>query len=182
MKSAIVLLAPGFEEIEAVTPVDLLRRAGIAVTVVSVSASLEVTGGHDLVVRADKLVSDHRTTADAVIVPGGSGGAKAIAASPEASELILRHSRADALVAAICAAPAVVLHPLGLLKGRRFTCYPGMEARVEGASFSTDRVVADGRLITSRGAGTAVEFALAVIGALAGPGKAREVKESILQN
>jgi 4-methyl-5(b-hydroxyethyl)-thiazole monophosphate biosynthesis len=182
MKSALVLLAPGFEEIEAIAPIDILRRAGVAVTTVAVGSSLEVVGGHDITVKADKLLSDHRTSADLVVVPGGGGGSKAIAASPEAAELILRHARAEALVAAICAAPAVVLHPLGLLKGKAFTCYPGMEARVEGARFSADRVVVDSRLITSRGAGTANEFALALVAALVGTVKAAELKDAILQS
>jgi 4-methyl-5(b-hydroxyethyl)-thiazole monophosphate biosynthesis len=179
MKSAILLLAPGFEEIEAITPVDLLRRAGIQVTVLAVGTDLAVGGGHGITVMADALAADWDGLADAVVVPGGGGGSKALAASAVAGALIRAHDRAGRLVAAICAAPVVVLQPLGLLEGRRFTCYPGMETQ-GGGSFSPARVVEDGRLITSRGAGTAAEFSFAIIAALAGAAKAEELGKAIV--
>jgi 4-methyl-5(b-hydroxyethyl)-thiazole monophosphate biosynthesis len=176
MKSAIVILAPGFEEIEAVTPIDLLRRAGFAVTTAALGPGLAVTGGHGIVVQADCLVAACEQAADVVVVPGGGGGSKAIAASHAAGALITAHQQAGQLVAAICAAPVVVLEPLGLLKGKRFTCYPGMEGQGKSGQFSSGLVVADGRLITSRGAGTAGEFALAIIADLLGEAAAAKLR------
>ena len=182
MKTAIVLLAPGFEEIEAITPIDLLRRAGIEVRALSITDQLEVKGGHGLVLKADGLLGEASGLADVVVVPGGGGGSQALAASAAVSDLLRRQAASQALVAAICAAPAVVLNPLGLLEGRHFTCYPGMEKLVTTARFSTERTVMDGQIITSRAAGTAGEFSLAIIATLLGTAKADEIAAAILQS
>ncbi|HEY9054191.1 MAG TPA: DJ-1 family glyoxalase III [Rectinemataceae bacterium] len=169
MKKACLILAEGFEEVEAVTPVDYLRRAGVEVTVAGLGGT-RISGGHGIVIEADLPLSELASaTFDALIVPGGMKGAERIARSAEAKAFVQRHFASGALLGAICAAPAVVLHRgFGILKGRRFTCYPGMEEEVEGATFTQGRVVVDGNLITSRGPGTAGEFALALVSALAG--------------
>lgn len=120
-------------------------------------------------------------TFDCVVVPGGSGGSKAIAADQTAVKLIQRQAEKGRLVAAICAAPALVLgQACGMLGGRRFTCYPGMENLVSGGRFEASRVVDDGNIITARAAGCAGEFAIAIIRVLAGGAKADEVAASVL--
>jgi 4-methyl-5(b-hydroxyethyl)-thiazole monophosphate biosynthesis len=180
-KKALVFLADGFEEVEAVTPIDYLRRAGIEVTTVSISGSRTVKGSHGIPVTADALLTELPATSwDALVLPGGLPGASNLAASEETGTLLKAQAEAGRLVAAICASPAVVLAPLGLLKGRRFTCYPGMEAQVSGAQWSEDKVVTDGNILTSRGAGTAGLFAAAVIGKLLCQADADKVAGSVL--
>lgn len=180
MKRVAVLLADGFEEIEAITPIDLLRRADFAVDVLSVSSG-KATGAHGIVVAADCTVADYPDVPDAIVVPGGMPGAQNIADSPESIALIRSVSDSGGIVAAICAAPAVVLARYGFLDGKRATCYPGFESRFnETTQFSEERVVVDGSLITSRGAGTAAEFALELISRLGADDVARDVAERIL--
>jgi len=181
-KRACVILAEGFEEVEAVTPIDYLRRAGIEVSVLGVGATV-LRGARGISVTADKALGAWavREAWDVVVVPGGGPGAKNIAASPEAVALLKAQAARDGLIAAICASPAVVLHgACGLLTGRRFTGYPGTETLVSGATFVAERVVEDGNLITSRGAGCAGEFAVAVIRRLSGEAAAAEVAEKVL--
>ncbi|MDR1317666.1 MAG: DJ-1/PfpI family protein [Spirochaetales bacterium] len=180
MKKIAVLLAEGFEEVEAVTPIDFLRRAGVDVITAGISGKT-VTGAHGVPFTADALVQDAPADLDGVVIPGGMPGAANIAESAAALELVKKLSASGKLVAAICAAPGVVLGPNGFLKGKRFTCYPGYEKDVSGASFSEDRVVIDGNLITSRGPGTAAEFALALIKYLAGKDAADKVHRETIQ-
>ena len=180
MKKIAVLLADGFEEVEAVTPIDFLRRAGIDVVTAGVTGKT-VTGAHGVKISADAVVGGLPAGLDGVVLPGGMPGAQNIADSAEAVDLIRKILAAGKLVGAICAAPAVVLGAHGLLQGRRFTCYPGFERDVRGASFTPDRVVADGNLITSRGPGTAAEFALALIEKLAGREEAEKIRKGTLQ-
>jgi protein deglycase len=180
MKTACVLLADGFEEVEAMTPIDYLRRAGIEVTSVGVAAKT-VAGARGIRVEADAGPEGLSRDYDCVIAPGGGKGSANLAASPAVTAFIVRHFSAGRTVAGICAAPAVVLHgSCGILAGRRFTCFPGLEGKVKGASFSPDRVVVDGNLITSRAAGTAGEFSRAIIAALVGEAAAAEVAKSVL--
>jgi 4-methyl-5(b-hydroxyethyl)-thiazole monophosphate biosynthesis len=180
MKTACVLLADGFEEVEAITSIDYLRRAGIDVKILGVTGKI-ISGSHGIKVEADLGSEGFSKDYDCVVVPGGGRGADNIAASPLAVYLIKRHFGAGKLVAAICAAPAVVLHgACGILQGKKFTCYPGLESKVTGAQFSEERVVADGNLITSRGAGTAGEFAAAVVAELAGQSEANELAQKVL--
>ena len=189
-KKAIVLLADGFEEVEAVTPVDYLRRAGVEVTTAAIGENLTVTGARGIPVNADAVLGkrDWKAAAaawDAVILPGGMPGASHLAASKEAGALITAMAAAGKWVCAICASPAVVLAPLGLLSGKRFTCYPGLETNVEGGRWSEERVVVEagasgGGVITSRGAGTAGVFAAAIIGRLVGEAEANKIAESVL--
>jgi 4-methyl-5(b-hydroxyethyl)-thiazole monophosphate biosynthesis len=186
-KKVLLLLADGFEEVEAITPVDYLRRAGVDLRTAAVTPSKTVRGAHNIGVEADvtltELEKEGRLKAplwDAVLIPGGSGGAANIAASKIAGAFITEMAAAGRLVSAICASPAVVLAPLGLLKGKRFTCYPGAEKSVSGALWSGERVVLDGNILTSRGPGSAAEWALKNIELLAGPDKAKAVAEATL--
>jgi 4-methyl-5(b-hydroxyethyl)-thiazole monophosphate biosynthesis len=180
MKSACVLLADGFEEVEAVTPIDYLRRAGIEVHILGVTGKA-VAGSHGIAISASLGAEGFNRDYDCIVVPGGGRGAGNLAASPAAVYLIKRHFGAGKLVAGICAAPAVVLHEAcGILKGRRFTGFPGTEAKVEGAFYSEDRVVEDGNLLTSRAAGSAGEFALAIVRALEGEGAAAKLAAEVL--
>ncbi|MDR1443276.1 MAG: DJ-1/PfpI family protein [Treponema sp.] len=191
-QKALILLAAGFEEVEAVTPIDYLRRAGLEVCIAAIDAGGDrtLTGSHGIAVRADTTLAELTAKAgdltrlcqalDAVLLPGGLPGAANLAASGEAGALITAMFRAGKLVAAICASPALVLAPLGLLAGKRFTCYPGMEAELTGGIWSEDQVVADGNLITSRGAGTAGAFSAAIIGKLLGEVAGEKIARSVL--
>jgi 4-methyl-5(b-hydroxyethyl)-thiazole monophosphate biosynthesis len=185
-KKVIVLLAEGFEEVEAVTPIDYLRRAGIEVTTAAIGKDRIVTGSHGIALAADMLFGELSGAAnvsasyDAVLIPGGMNGANNLASSAAAGAVLKGMAEAGKWVCAICAAPAVVLYPLGLLEGRRFTCYPGLEHDVSGAEWSKDNVVVDGNLITSRGAGTAGLFAIAVIEKLLSKTEAKKVAEAVL--
>ena len=181
MKKVCVILANGFEEVEAITPIDYLRRAGIEVVVAGLGGR-EIIGGHGMEFTTDAALDDiDNDTFDCVVVPGGGGGSKAIAADQTAVKLIQRQAGKGRLVAAICAAPALVLgQACGILGDRRFTCYPGMENLVPGGRFEASRVVDDGNIITARAAGCAGEFATAIIRALAGGAKADEVAASVL--
>ena len=181
MKTTCVILANGCEEVEALTPIDYLRRAGIEVTVAGLG-SREVIGGHGIAIAADTVLDDiDGEDFDCIVVPGGGGGSKAIAADPTAIALLKKQASKGRLIAAICAAPALVLgQACGLLAGRRFTCYPGMETLVPEGQFEDSRVVDDGDLITSKAAGCAGEFAVAIVRALAGGIKASELASSVL--
>jgi 4-methyl-5(b-hydroxyethyl)-thiazole monophosphate biosynthesis len=184
-KRVIVFLANGFEEVEAVTPIDYLRRAGIEVCTLAVGQDKTVTGAHGIRVLADaglpELAEQGKTAAwDGVLLPGGQPGASNLAASAAAGALIKDFAAADKWVCAICASPAVVLAPLGLLKGRRFTCYPGMEKEVPDGLWSEDPVVIHENIITSRAAGTAALWAAAIIGKLLGEGAAQKIASSVL--
>jgi protein deglycase len=180
VKTACILLADGFEEVEAITPIDYLRRAGIDVKILGVTGKT-VSGSHGIRVEATVGTEGFNDDYDCVVVPGGDRGAENIAASPAAVYLVKRHFGAGKLIAAICAAPAVVLHrACGILAGKRFTCYPGLEAKVTGAVFSEERVVSDGNLITSRAAGCSGEFARAIVSHLAGETAAAKLAEKVL--
>jgi len=183
-KKAIILLAEGFEEVEAVTPIDYLRRAGVELTTVAIGKVLRVTGSHGIPINADTTLarlSVRSPEPDAVLIPGGLPGATNLAASRETGALLSAMARGGKIVAAICAAPAVVLSPLGLLAGKRFTCYPGLEKDADPtAQWSADRIVIDGNLITSRGAGTAALFAFAVISQLLSQAEAKKVSQAVL--
>jgi len=182
-KKVIVLLAEGFEEVEAVTIVDYLRRAGVNVTIAAITLFMTVRGARGIKVDADTLLAGVDAAIgnwDAVILPGGQKGATNIAACEEACKLIKNMAAAGKPVCAICASPALVLSPLGLLTGKRFTCYPGMEEKVNEGVWSGDKVVVDGNIITSRGAGTAGFFAVAIIEKLLGEEAAKKTADAVL--
>jgi 4-methyl-5(b-hydroxyethyl)-thiazole monophosphate biosynthesis len=182
-KKVVVLLADGFEEVEAVTPIDYLRRAGLEVTVAAVGRSPAVAGAHGIEVKADAVLGELAgpdRAWDAVLLPGGMPGAANLAASKETGALLKDMAAAGKWVCAICASPAVVLGPLGLLAGRRFTCYPGMENKAGGGRWTGDPVAVDGNFITSRGAGTAARWAVEIIGRLLSPAEGEKVARSVL--
>ncbi len=180
MKKVLVVLTDGFEEIEAITPIDVLRRAGCEVLVAGLAKKV-VTGSHGLLITTDVLLKEVKELPDAIVLPGGPG-AEDLGRSTIVREWILRMNGAKKIVGAICAAPAAVLAPTGILEGKKATCFPGYENRLSlgGALVSSERVVTDGEIITSRGAGTAMEFSLELARKLAGPEKAAEVSETIL--
>ncbi len=179
-KSVLVPIADGIEEIETVCIVDVLRRAGADVTMASVD-ELTVTAS-----RGVKLVADCRIEAcaerrfDLIALPGGMPGAKHLRDDPHLRALLQQQSEQGRLYAAICASPAVVLEHHGLLKGLHGTCHPGLADQLKNTAKIESRVVADGNCITSRGPGTAIEFALTLVAKLFGTAKAREVAEPML--
>ncbi|MDR0643460.1 MAG: DJ-1/PfpI family protein [Treponema sp.] len=175
----IVLLTDGFEEVEAVTPIDYLQRAGIEVCSVALNPDRRAVGSHNLTVTADNYIAELEGDWDAILVPGGPG-AGSLAKSEAVCDLLVKTAAEGKLVAAICASPAVVLAPLGLLKGKRFTCFPGMEEEVKGAFWREEDVVVDGNIITSRAAGTAAAWTLAVISYLKGMEAAHQVAKKVL--
>ncbi len=179
-KKVLVILADGFEEIEAVTPIDVLRRAGLEVTLAGVSGKT-ITGAHGIKFQTDIILDDYKGLPDAVVLPGGLPGAKNLGESKKVMELVRQMNSQKKLVGAICAAPALVLAPAGILNGRKATCYPGFEKNFPPpVSFSGERVVVDEHIITSRGPGSALEFALELVEQLAGKEKAQTLKEGLL--
>jgi 4-methyl-5(b-hydroxyethyl)-thiazole monophosphate biosynthesis len=162
-----IFLATGFEEVEALTTVDLLRRVGIQVDMVSISLKEEVSGGHGIVVKSDcKIEGLDFDKYDALILPGGMPGTINLGANQLLMEEIWKHNQKEKLVAAICAAPSL-LGKIGILKGKNACCYPGFENELLGANVTNNAVESDANIITSRGVGTAIDFALAIIKTLA---------------
>jgi len=178
MKRVLVLLAEGFEEIETLAPVDLLRRAGVEVVMATVGEGIHVTGRSGVTIHADALLAGlDESGFDALVLPGGPG-VKGLRGSGHAVRLANAFDDAGKLVGAICAAP-LILSDAGLLQGRRFTAHDSVWAELPLA-LGAEKVVVDGHLITSRGAGTAIEFGLALIEALVGTEAATAVAKSIL--
>ncbi len=167
------LLADGFEEIEALCPVDVLRRAGLAVKTVGITGKT-VTGSHGIAVTADILPSEATEPIDLLFLPGGMPGSSNLDASESVDALLTRALAENAKIAAICAAP-FVLGVRGLLKGRRATCYPGFEDRLIGAVYTGAAVETDGNFITGIGMGAALDFALQLVEIL----KDRDTAEAI---
>ena len=181
MSKAVIFFAPGLEECEGLVTVDLLRRAGVEVQICAVSNDRTIAGAHGIRIVCDALASDADRTADAVILPGGIPGTPNLAASRTVCDLVREFDASGRLVAAICAAPTV-LGGLGLLEGRRATCYPGCEDRIFASEHVDADTVRDGNIITGRALGAAIPFALEVIAALEGNDAAQKVKSSIVYN
>lgn len=177
-KRVLCLLAPGFEEIETVTPIDLLRRAGAEVIVASINGEQSVTGRSQITLRADAALADvAHDDFDLLIVPGGPG-VKALRADGRPAKLAEAFHRSGKVVAAICAGPTV-LKDAHLLENRRFTAHFSVYEELPDA-LAEERVVRDGEILTSRGAGTAVDFGLALVQALFGAEKSSEVAQAIM--
>lgn len=177
MSKAAIVLAPGFEEIEALTTVDILRRASITCDIVGFDK--EVKGAHDIAVKADKVLNDSLSAYDLIILPGGMPGA----ANLRDNETVIRslqtlHNEGRP-VAAICAAP-IVLERAGLLEGKAFTCFPGAEDDIESGEHHDAVVMVDDNIITSRGPATAFEFGYTLVELL--NGNAEELKEAMQYN
>lgn len=169
-----VFLADGFEEIEALATVDILRRCGLFVQTVSVTSSLEVMGAHNISVLADCTIQDlEEDEIDAVVLPGGMPGTNHLQANEEVKRWILFAKEHEKLLCAICAAPKI-LGAMGILEGKKAICFPGFEQDLKGAVITGQRVVEDGQIITSKGAGTAHDFAFRIAEKC---GKIQEAKE-----
>lgn len=180
MSKVIVFLANGFEEIEGLTVVDLLRRAGITVETVSISDSLTVTGAHNIQVLADTLIGDASLSdGDMVVLPGGMPGTLNLGNCKQVTDTVMDYFKQGKRVAAICAAPSV-LGDLGILKGKIACCYPGFEDRLTEAAVTGNEVEQDGMVTTSQGLGTAIPFALSLIAQLTDQETAEKIKKSIM--
>lgn len=165
MKDSFVFLAEGFEEIEALTVVDIMRRAGLPVRTVSITTALQVTGAHGVTVKAD-LIFDNTLFQDAewLILPGGMPGATNLYEfGPLQGLLKAQLESKSGRIAAICASPAVVLGQLGLLKGEKATCYPGFENMLEGAEAIDAPVVVSGRFVLGNGPASAMPWAITIV-------------------
>ena len=161
MSKVNVYLADGFEEVEGLTVVDLLRRAGIETDMVSIMGRKEITGARKIPVLADKLFEE-QDDPDVIVLPGGMPGTMHLLENETVNAVIRKFAEEGKLVAAICAAPSV-LGAAGLLEGKHATCHPGFEEKLTGATTSEDEVVVDGNIITSRGMGTAIPFAFEIV-------------------
>lgn len=175
-----MLLGTGFEETEAIAPLDLLRRAGVPVQTVGVNGKT-VYGGHGIGVEADILLKEmDLTSLEMIVLPGGMGGVSSVRGSREAMEALRFAWENGKFVAAICAGPTV-LGDLGITEGRNITCYPGCEAGCPGANIAADApCVRDGKLITGTSAGCAVSFGLMLVEALKGSEAAQAVARQIV--
>ena len=178
MKKCYVLLADGFEEIEALCPVDLLRRAGCRVETVAVANRNPVIGAHGITVMADRLADGIEASFDLVLLPGGMPGSKNLDQSHLVDALLKVATESDAVIAAICAAP-FVLGKRGLLAGKKATCYPGFEKDLQGAEVVDCGVVVDGNIVTASDMGLAEEFGLALVEKLCGKEAAETVRASV---
>ncbi len=176
-----LFLAEGFEEVEALTPVDFMRRAGIEVTTVGVGGQY-VTGAHGITVKAD--ITEDEACPDCgdlemVVLPGGMPGTLNLAASEKVNKFIDAAVDKDAFVAAICAAPSI-LGEKGLLKGKMAVCYPGFEEKLIGATVFDVGVICDKNIITARAAGSAVDFAAQLIAVLKGEDEAERILDAVI--
>lgn len=175
MKKVYVFFADGFEEIEAMAPVDILRRAGLQVEMVSVTPDEIVKGAHGVQMFCDKNIANcELDDAELLLLPGGMPGAASLGESEMLCKALLKQVEAGKPVAAICAAP-MVLGKLGILKGKKATCYPGFEQFLEGAEYTAQLVEQDGNIITGKGPGAAIPFAMALVEMLV----SKEVREEL---
>ncbi len=182
-KTSYIFLAPGVEEVEATATVDALRRASIDVVTVAVGDNLQVKGATGQILVADSLISDVDTEdADWLIIPGGDPGAQNLASDSSLRDKIVDHVRKNGRIASICAGPAVVLAPLGVLKGKKATCYPGLGDAINanGGQYVEQTVVVDPGLISSEGPGTTLPFAIEIIRATKGDKAAEAVASGML--
>lgn len=168
MAKIYTFLADGFETVEALAVVDILRRAKHEVVTVAVSDKLDILSAQKIIVKADEMISDKLyDDADILFLPGGMPGTRNLEAEERVVSAIRRQYDAGKWVAAICAAPSIFGH-MGILKGRRATCFPNFEKELEGAEHVVDRVVVDGNVITSKGMGTAIDLGLVMVEKLSG--------------
>lgn len=180
MKKVSLFLANGFEEIEALATVDILRRAQVQVQTVSITSDRVVTGAHGVPVTADcTFDSADFSNVEALILPGGMPGAKHLNEHEGLKALITRFNEEKKLLAAICAAP-MVFGGMGLLKGKKATCYPGFEAELKGAQVTGESVVVDGNITTGKGPGLVFDFALSLVEQIAGGDTRKEVQNGLL--
>lgn len=180
MDKIYIFLAEGFEEIEGLTVVDLLRRAKLDITMVSMTQALAVTGSHGIQITADAAFEEvDYTDAGMYVLPGGMPGTLNLGNHEGLVTLLKKAHAENRKIAAICAAPSV-LGTSGILEGKKAVCYPGFEDKLTGAEVSEDPVAVDGNIITSRGMGTAIEFSLAIITEFLGEEEAQRIAASII--
>ena len=173
-------LANGFELVEAMTPLDMLRRGGKEVLTVSITDSYEVTSSNGVTVKSDRLISKLPSDIpEAVILPGGMPGASNLKQSQTVCDITVRTANAGGLVAAICAAPSL-LGAWGMLSGKRAICYPGFEEKLTGAIIAEKKPVRDGNIITAPGAGAAMDFALLLVASLYGEETSENLRKAVL--
>ena len=175
-----LFLAEGFEEIEALTPVDIIRRAGLEIKTIAVGENKTVKGAHGIEIIADITESElDKCVPEVIILPGGMPGTLNLENSATVIEILGRCMAEGSLICAICAAPSI-LGISGYLKGKKATCYPGFEHYLDKALFTNEKVVRDGNIITAKGMGCAAEFSLAIIEAILGKEKADEISRSAI--
>lgn len=180
MKKVYLFLATGFEEVEALTVVDILRRGGVDCKTVSVTGDYDVTSSHMVTVRADLLFDEADfSDGEMLVMPGGIPGTPNLKAHEGLAKLIRQYKEEGKNLAAVCAAPTIY-GEMGLLEGKNATCFPGMEDGLIGANKLTDNVVCDGQFITSRGMGTCIDFGLALLARLTDQDKAQEIGKKIV--
>lgn len=179
MAKAYVFLADGFETVEALAVIDILRRAGVETVTVGVSQKSEIISAQNITVRADRMLDEEDyTDADIVFLPGGMPGTRNLEADDKVLNIVKKQYESGKIVTAICAAPSILGH-LNILQGKKATCYPGFEKDLYGATLMTERVVEDGNVITSRGMGTAVDLGLALVERLLGSEASEKIASGI---
>ena len=175
-----VFFANGHEEIEGLTVIDLLRRAGLDVDIISINETLEVIGAHNITIKADKLINEvDFDEGNMIILPGGMPGTINLGNCTLLTKQLIKYNDENKMIAAICAAPSV-LGKLGILKGKSATCYPGFEEQLIEADCVNSGVVKSNNIITASGMGTAIDFALAIIEHFLGKTKASDIANAIL--
>ncbi len=180
MNKALVFLANGLEECEGLITIDLLRRAGVEVTTASIHDTTTICSSHKIIFEADALARDLDLDAfDLVFLPGGLVGTKNLSESDLVKETARKQLASGKLLAAICAAPSV-LGQMHLLEGKKATCYPGFETQLFGAEYTAATVTEDGNIITGKGMGATIPFALHLIARLEGQEKAVEIRDKIV--
>ncbi|MGM0395625.1 MAG: DJ-1 family glyoxalase III [Bacillota bacterium] len=181
MSKVLVMLAEGFEEVEALTVVDYLRRAAIDAIMVSTGEDIQVTGAHGINVKADIMIPDIKDPLEyrGIFIPGGLPGATNLRDDERVTDLVREMAQAGKMIASICAGP-IVLSKAGVIDGKKVTSYPGYVRELVGSIYREDFVVRDGNIITSRGPATAVFLAMEIIRYLQGDEKLRELRKAIL--
>ena len=179
-KKVLVAAADGIEELEAITIIDCLRRAGADLTIASVQ-KLEITTARKVKITADCLITDCKDKVyDLIVLPGGMPGAEYLRDNKELTEMLKKQKNSPRFYAAICASPAVVFENHGLLTDKKATCYPAMAEKIKNRQALPQRLVVDGNCITSQGPGTALEFSLKLVEVLFGSEKANQLAEAML--
>lgn len=182
MKKAIVLLARGFEEVEALTCVDVLRRGGVHCITCSINSEDDVMGTHEIHVKANSLLENTNTDKyDALIIPGGMPGATNLRDNPQVIQVVKKFNDCGKILAAICAGP-IVLKKAGAIENKNVTSYPGFEKDIAPVSYSEDIVVQDRNIITSRGPATAMHFAFKILENLTDKATVEKLKKDMLFN
>lgn len=182
MKKVAIMLADGFEEIEAITPKDVFSRAGIECDLISIKENVEVIGSHDVKLRANKILNEDEDLHEysMIVLPGGLPGAKYLSENEKLLNILRQFDKEHKYIAAICASPALILPKAGIEKGRKVTSYPGMEDHLSHATYINDLVVQDDNLITSRGPATALEFSYKLVDILVG--SSEKIQNGMLYN